>query len=247
MEFDPSPTFSAPGWIETPTHRRVLDTLKTTVRSENTVAVLLGPPGVGKSTILERFRRENAGPDRTFARVSAPWDETELFGGLARAAGVVPQSETTSEAWRALRHAWARTAVQESELVLLVDGLTLLDPWRETLERLAHLDPEHPPSIVVTARSCQDPGDAAVLHVPSLTRSESIAYLQAKLSRSRPFTERALTRLHALTGGLPRALERLARAAEIETEAWGEPTVTTEWVDVAFGAAFPNGWESEAA
>ena len=57
-------------------------------------------------------------------------------------------------------------------------------------------------------------GWALAIGLLRLTRSQADAYLNAKLAAAgateRVFTPRAVTRLHALSGGVPRGLEQLA-------------------------------------
>jgi type II secretory pathway predicted ATPase ExeA len=68
-----------------------------------------------------------------------------------------------------------------------------------------------------------------------LTRSEAECYLQAKLSGAgcseRIFTPRAITRLHGLSAGVPRGLERLAALSLMAGSLRGLEVVPAEVVD----------------
>jgi type II secretory pathway predicted ATPase ExeA len=108
-------------------------------------------------------------------------------------------------------------------VVLAVDDCHhLTDPAdRLDLERLVHLD-THPRArltVVRVGRGPADPEDEAcpwglAIRLRPLTHSEAGRFLTAKLAaagRAAPtFTPRAVTRLHALSAGVPRGLDRLA-------------------------------------
>ena len=73
------------------------------------------------------------------------------------------------------------------------------------------------------------------VRLSNLTRAEVASYVAAKLEaagrREPAFTPRALTRLHALSAGLPRAVDRLASLALIASATRGLEMVLPEAVE----------------
>ncbi len=114
--------------------------------------------------------------------------------------------------------------VQKLAVVLLVDDCHTLPPSdRDDLDRLAGLDP-HPGALLSIVRlgrpSAHTPAPVPwelTIRLEPLSRDEANDYLHAKLAAAgRPdpiFTARAVSRLHALAGGIPRGLDRLATLA----------------------------------
>jgi MSHA biogenesis protein MshM len=73
------------------------------------------------------------------------------------------------------------------------------------------------------------------INLKPLTRSEAATYLTAKLAAAgcegSLFTERAVTRLHALSGGIPSGLNRLATLAMMAGASRGMEAISAEVVD----------------
>jgi type II secretory pathway predicted ATPase ExeA len=118
-------------------------------------------------------------------------------------------------------------AWQRVQPVLVVDDIQDLVERadRGDLERLVSFDPGGSIRLTVLV-SAREPAEAAdtvpgswglVACLQPLTRSESDRYVEAKLAaagRLAPaFTPRALDLLHALSGGVPRGLDRLGSLA----------------------------------
>jgi type II secretory pathway predicted ATPase ExeA len=132
-------------------------------------------------------------------------------------------------AWRALVEAARLARWQGFQVVLAVDGFEGLvtDSDRMDLERLDELDPDPAARLTVLRLGRPEAIDASNWDRPApandwslsvrlepLTRSETAVYVATKLEaagRSEPtFTPRAITRLHAMSGGIPRGIDRLA-------------------------------------
>jgi MSHA biogenesis protein MshM len=74
-----------------------------------------------------------------------------------------------------------------------------------------------------------------VLRLKPLTRSEAETYLAAKLAAAGCsdflFTRRAVTRLHALSSGIPKGLDRLASLSLMAGASKGLEAISSEVVD----------------
>jgi len=86
-------------------------------------------------------------------------------------------------------------------------------------------------------------GDALASRLGRLTRSESENYLGEKLRLAGRydviFSPNALTRIHAMSGGIPRTLDRLASASLRLGASKGVEVVTPDLVDALEVELFP--------
>jgi type II secretory pathway predicted ATPase ExeA len=214
-------------FVPTPTHAEAVARLLHAIESGDRRATIEAPAGLGKSTVLDRVLAEARGPSRRVARAVAPADGIALLAELAVGLGArVAPGSSRAAAWKALADAARLCRLQGLAVVLAVDEAgSLPDP--SDLDRLVHVDP-HPQArlTVILARrgrgedsgpgAEEEPWGLAVRLAP-LTRSEAGHYLAAKLAEAgRPdaaFTPRAEARLHALSGGVPRGIDRLASLA----------------------------------
>ena len=167
-----------------------------------------------------------------------------MFATLAGGLGVrVAPDATRGTAWRALAEAARLCRWQGIRVVLAVDDVQVLGlgPDAADLGRLDHLDPDPAARLTVLRvgrpdESAPDPDDWDLsIRLEPLTRSESAEYLRAKLEAAgRPdptFTSRAMTRLHALAGGVPRGLDRIAGLALMNGALRGLEVVPPEIVE----------------
>jgi MSHA biogenesis protein MshM len=232
-------------YVPTAPHEEAVARLLHTIEAGQRLAVLRAASGLGKTTVLARALAEARHPSRRFATASSPPDGALLFAGLAEGLGArVPPECGRAMAWKALSDAVRLCRWQRLGVVLAIDDAQdLVGPVdRLDLDRLAHLDP-HPDArlTVVRAHRTDDEGEdlapawELAIRLDPLTRSEAGRYLSAKLSaagRDEPtFTPRAIHRLHARTGGVPRGLDRLASLALMAGALRGLEMVTPEVVE----------------
>jgi MSHA biogenesis protein MshM len=234
-----------PPFVATPSHTEALARLVHAIEAGDRRILVRAGPGLGKTLLLGRALELARSPRRRIARANSPTDGAALMTALAEGlSGRVPTGVSRAVAWRALADAAQLCRLQELAVVLAVDdvqGLTSRED-RLDLDRLMHVD-SHPKarvSIVLVGRDeseadpMSDPWALTVRLVP-LTRSEVGQYLAAKLAsagRDRPtFTPNAMTRLHALTAGIPRGLDRVASLALLAAAAQGREMVTPDIIE----------------
>ncbi|MBX6314172.1 MAG: type II secretory pathway protein ExeA [Isosphaeraceae bacterium] len=236
---------NSPCYVATPVHAEAEARLVHALTSGDRRVVLRAEAGLGKSLLLARVLDRVREPTRRVVRVASPTDGASLFAACAEGlGGRLPPDPGRPRAWRALADAARLCRLQGQAIVLAVDddqGLNRPED-RLDLDRLVHLDP-HPEARVSVLRvgrlSEEEPSDPweLVIRLLPLTRSEAEQYLSAKLAaagRDEPtFTPRALTRLHALSGGVPRGLDRLASLALMAGAARGLEIIPPEVVEAA--------------
>lgn len=216
-------------FVATPSHAEAEARLVHTIEAAERTAALLAAPGLGKTLVLARALNQVSGPSRRVARVAGPVDGPTLLAELAEGLHVrLPAGASRPLAWKRLADAVRLARPQGLHVVLAIDDCHhLTDPAdRLDLERLVHLDP-HPKARLTVVRVGRGPAEedsdacawGLVIRLQPLTRSEAETFLTAKLAaagRHEPlFTSRAIIRLHALSAGVPRGLDRLASLALI--------------------------------
>ena len=240
-------------FVALPGHVEAVSRLVHAIESAGRSARLVAGPGLGKSMVLARALEATRSPTRRVARSIGPGDGAELFASLARGLGArVTPGLARGAAWRILAESARLCRWQGLHVVLSVDDShELADPSdRRDLDRLDHLDPDPSTRLTILrvgreasrGRDESNLGASAgdwglAIRLNSLTRSEASDYLAARLEvagRPEPaFTPRALTRLHALSGGVPRGLDRLATLALMGAAVRGLEMVPPEVVDAS--------------
>jgi type II secretory pathway predicted ATPase ExeA len=260
--------FLGPGgpYVRTPGHDEAVARLVDAVETGQKVAVLRGAEGVGKSCVLARALGEVRHPKRRVSRSRGAFDGVAMAAALAEGLGVkVGADAGRRSAWKALADAVRLCRWQSLHAVLAVDDCQLLthpDDVRD-LERLSHLDPNPAARLTVLLSfrdpEIDDPGAPGwsgpsrwepEARVPAMTRSETVRFVAERLAaagRTEPgFSRGALARLHDLTGGVPRGVERLGSLALMAGALGGSPLVTPEVVDGVARECAPS-WAGFAA
>ncbi len=239
--------FDDPGtpYLSFPGHDEAVARLVQTIETGQRFAMLRAAAGLGKSRVLSRALAESRNPTRRIALVRTPGDSTLLLSGLAESLGMrVPVGDSRSAAWKALADAVRLCRWQRLQTILAIDDCQdfLKGSDRLDLERLALLD-AHPDSrITVLAvlrgnsqtASGESPWSLAIRLAP-LTRSEVERYLVEKLAAAgrdeATFTPRAIQRLHLITAGVPRGLDRLATLALMAGAVRGLEIIPPDLID----------------
>ncbi|WP_406696734.1 type II secretory pathway protein ExeA [Singulisphaera sp. Ch08] len=241
---DPFDARSSP-FVPLEAHQEAVARLIETVETGRKLAILQEKEGMGKSRVLAQLLSEVRTPWRRVARISSPVDGASLFSELAEALGSrVPAGASRGLAWKRLGEALRLCRWQRQQVILAIDDCqNLPDPTdRLDLDRLVHAD-AHPAArlTVIQVFRLADDEERTVdpwslsIALPSLLRSECERYLTSKLAasgREEPvFTPRAIHRLHSLSEGVPRGIDRLASLALMAGAMRGLEIITPEVVE----------------
>lgn len=217
------------GFFPAHSHQSALLKFRFLIEHEQPAAALIGEPGVGKSFVLDRFLHDIAPTNSPVIRLLFPLlSPAALVGYLARHLGGREALPASPELW--LDH-WETQLAELQQagrrpIVIIDDAQAIEDPqvW-QTLHLL--LNYRHGDRPALTLILCGQPELAGRLeHWPALcerfaflcgltpfTEEETAGYVRQRLERSGAatdlFDEPALARIHELSGGLPRRINRL--------------------------------------
>lgn len=228
-------------FVATPPHAEAVARLVHIAESGDRLGLIRAETGLGKSAVLAEALRRCRHPRCRVVLVSAALGTSALLASLARGIARSPaRGPERAEPWEPLLDSLRQAAQQGYRVVLGVDGL---DDNPGTLVRLSRLGEMTAGTVTVLAvgrPSASDGGPTGLdwtlrVNLVPLSRNEAGAYLRRKLSAAGrdegTFTARAVTRLHALSGGVPRGLDRLALLALAAASASGEAGIGAELVD----------------
>jgi type II secretory pathway predicted ATPase ExeA len=238
-----------------PSHDEAVARLVFAIETSQRPVILAAPTGLGKSTVLRKALAEALSPRRRFAHVSYPRDGALLFTLLAERLGQRAGREPSRlAAWRALERAVRLASLHGFQVVLAVDDCDdQVDPTaRRDLESLAQLgSTAHTGLAIIQLERTEGEAQSGAcgawslaIGLERLTRSQAEIFLTTKLERAgsaeRIFTARAITRLHALSLGVPRGLEQLTSRCLMLGAARGLEVIYPDLVDAVapeFGTA----------
>lgn len=236
---------SVTAFVPLPMHLEAVARLVHSIETGERFALVTAEAGLGKSRVLARALEETRSPVRRVAILSSPTDGAAMLGGLAQRLGRrVSCGASRAAAWNALGDAVRLCRFQRLQVVLAIDDCQdLYEPaGRLDLDRLIHIDP-HPEARLtviqmsrITAELEEKMGSwELAIRLAPLTRSETEHYVTAKLAaegRDEPtFTPRAIVRLHALSEGVPRGIDRLASLALMAGGTRGLEIIGPELID----------------
>ena len=246
-------------FYESPGHEEAMARLSYVVDESRQGALVLGPAGIGKTLILETFARRTRRPNRELAIARCPaLGGRELFLDLCQEFGLAPEP-TANEAdlWRRLRDHVAANRLQDCQTVIVIDQAHLLseNPAQlRSLHLLFHLDtnPAARLTVVLVARpelmrnarpEVIEWVDLGVTIEP-LTASQTtgyIAHLTNWAGRTEPaFSNDALGKIHELTGGIPRQINRVCDLALLAAATEELTEVTETVVDSVYKELSPE-------
>jgi hypothetical protein len=241
LERDPFDPAHSP-YVPLPSHEEALARLIDAIACARPKIAFFAGAGLGKTVVLRKAVAETRHPRRRFALVHSPSSRVQLLGGLADGLGLpFAAGSDDSGVWRSLVRATRAATLEGSHVVFVVDGWEAgLDPAAiRDLTALVEQGSRHgsPVSLIRVGRVESDGDDACwpAIGLERLTRSEAETYVDARGQaagfRERVFTSRALTRLHAWSEGVPRALDRLAALSLVSGAAQDLEVVSAEVVD----------------
>jgi general secretion pathway protein A len=217
-------------FYESPTHEEALARLQFLTGERRRLGLLVGPPGSGKSLLLEVFAAQLRRAARPVAKLSLlGLEPAEMLWLLAAGWGLNPDpSRTVGGLWRIVTDRLTEYRYQQLDAVALLDDADEADAAvLQHVARLARFDrsPETRLSFVLAGRN----DGMARLGEPLLgladlridlepwepsDTEDFVNTLLAKAGRQSPaFAEPALARLHELSHGIPRRAAQLADLA----------------------------------
>jgi general secretion pathway protein A len=234
-----------------PTQDEALARLDFLVEQGRTLGLLLGKAGGGKSLLLEVFRRQLGVVNRQVAAVSLVGvRRQEFLWLLAGQLGVAALPSSGEFAIvRGLEDHVLANRFQQIATILLVDDAD--EASREVLDeiaRLAHLNQAHSARLTMVLAAQPDRLAALGTRILELAelrvdlegweQDDVAAFVKKSLSaagRSTPiFTESALRRLSALTGGVPRRVKQVADLALLAGAGANIAQIEADLIDSVF-------------
>jgi general secretion pathway protein A len=213
-------------------------------------ALVTGVPGVGKSALLECFRRRlNSSSERDMAFVSCPaFGSRELLYDLAQQLALGPEcTSSEAELWRLLHQHITANRIQGVQTILILDRAELLlerSDGLHALHALFQLD-VHPsanftvilaarPDVVRRARrELVEWVDLAVIVEP-FSLEETIAYVDHQLRAAGAtgalFDRPAIEAVYQCTQGIARHINRLCDLALLTAAGEGKSCVDVSCV-----------------
>lgn len=209
--------------------------LRYAIENERSAALLAGPAGTGKTTLVRLLEQQLDARFSPFVRLVFPqMSSRDLLVYLAEELGAPaadPPRHTVEESVRRLEYMLGRNAAADRHAVIVVDEAHLLEDCGalETLRLLLNIERNARPTCTLLLVGQMNlvsaigrlPSLAERISVSTLVRSfvesETIAYVQHRLETAGAtqeiFTPDALEALHYLGHGIPRQINRLADLA----------------------------------
>ncbi len=236
---------------QSPTHEEALARLDFLVAEHRRLGLLVGPPGSGKSMLLEVFAAHCRRQGWPVALVSMlDVEPTEMLWLLASQWGLsVEPASTAASLWRAVGDLLIASRYQQLETVVLADDVDQADPAvLQHLARLARFDPSAESRLTVVLAGRNEAmsrlGEPLVglaelqITVEPWQRADTKDYLTTMLAlagrQSPVFTEPAIDRLQAITGGTPRRVSQLAELALVAGAGANLAQIDAEVVESAY-------------
>lgn len=237
-------------FYESPIHEEALARLLFLIEQQRRCGVLYGPTGTGKSLLLEILSQQVQRTQRQLAVIDLLGKTgPEMLWEMATALGLSPHScETPAGLWRLLRDFLHGSEAARVQTVVLFDHLERAgDDCCAFLERLVHsqTSPTHWTTVIFSVRTDALPRLAGLLRdlsdlrveLPRLDRIQSHHYVETLLDRAGGkatiFERAALDRLHELSRGVPRELNRLCDLSLLAAMSDGDSRINERLVTFA--------------
>jgi GTPase SAR1 family protein len=261
MPFSPqSPIFFSEGSVA-----EAIARINFLVESNRRLGLLVGPMGVGKTTLLQTFARG----DRSIVRPTniqpiyfsaIGQTETEMLKGLCRAFGdglrsygmVERRGEALADLWQRLSDLARASKNFERRWVVLADGFLDNEIGIQFIRRLVQMGESL--SMVATSPS---EGNAAIprdllclgelrIELPAWDLGQTADYFDFALEQSggrvNLFDAQAITRVHELSQGLPSAINRLADLALVAGAVQRVPRLSSDIIDQVYAEFSLEPW-----
>jgi len=237
-------------YVPLPSHQEAASRLVQAIETGERLAILKGKPGMGKSRLLRKILQEARGSNRRIALVCNPRSGAAMAAGLAAVLGRRPVGSIDPKAaWSTLERQLCIGSLEATAVVLAVDDVKLSADrnWLDSLMRLTSIPPGRK-TLLLTATDLPAEAPrclswARCVVLKPLECREVAQYLQVKLAAvggsGELFSGRAVTRLHFLSGGAPRGIDRLASLSLMAGAAERLEAISSEVVDNVAGEC-PN-------
>lgn len=217
-------------FFESPTHEEALARLHFLVEQRRRLGLLIGPPGGGKSLLLEVFARQWRRQGLPVAKLSLLGLETvDVLAMVAAGFELNPDpSDSATMLWRKVTDRLSEYRFQQFNAALLLDDADrAIQPVLDLITRLAQHDPSPESRLTIVLTGQRERmgrlGDRLLdlaelrIDVEPWERADTEVFLKSSLARAgcdTPiFDPPAVTRLHQLTHGIPRRINQLADLA----------------------------------
>ncbi len=234
-------------FYEGPSHEEALARLLFLVEQHRRLGLLIGAAGTGKTMLLSVLQRSAAQAQTEVVDVNvAGRSGNEVVWELAAKLRLNPRSdETPAMLWRKIEETLIGNQLARAQTLLVFDHFEWADrDCQKAVARLVHLNTQAPAWTTIVAavrqhsvRECCElfrPLVDLTIDVPAFNHDESRDYVISLLTRAgrrEPlFTDSALDRLHELSGGVPRELNRLCDMSLLAAMSAGAAAVTADIV-----------------
>ncbi len=250
-------------FFESASHDEALARLHFLAEYRHPVGMLTGPSGSGKTLLLRVLARRLSHQGHRVAFLSlAASDLREAWWQLANGFELMPSPRETSFAlWRQIQDALRCDRFLQRDSVILVDDLDLADgECILGMTQLAAMNrwPEARSTVVLAGSPDLRTLAPRLVRLAELrieletfTLADTQSYLRLCLQRAGRelpcFTNAAVTRLHELTGGVPRRINQLAELALVAAASQRLACVDTETVVGAAQEMAPSRWQIQVA
>lgn len=231
-----SPAVAEAAYYPSETHSGAALKLRYAIGERRAAAALAGPSGVGKTLLVDRLIADLDSQTTPFARVVFPqMSGRDLLAYLAEQLGAPPAGDapryTIDESVVRLQRLLAFGRERGTHALLVIDEAHLLEDTGllETVRLLLNLGGSPGPAMTLLlvgqmgllSTLGRTPGLEERIAVKSLLRpltvDETAEYVQHRLAAAGAsreiFTKAAIEMMHALTGGVPRRIDRLGDLA----------------------------------
>jgi type II secretory pathway predicted ATPase ExeA len=244
----PDPSFL----YESPQHKEALARLEYAVE-EKELALLTGDIGSGKTT-LSRALIDRVGDERPVILLINPrLTPTQLLRAIAAGLGITPP-RFRHEILDALHTKLYELYESKREPVLIIDEAQLI-PSKATFDEIRlltnfQLDDQNLLSVVLVGQPELSARLDRVAYAPlrqriglryelgPLSLEETVRYIEHRIriagGNRNPFSDEAMSEMHALSGGIPRLINTLATTALLD--AFGEDAETVDPARIASAA-----------
>lgn len=232
------------GLFLSPTYKRALTYLEYGFLESASIILLTGEVGTGKTTLINHVRRRNADHLQTVLITNTNVTPDELLELILRGFGIEEQPASKPQALEMLRHHFARLDDESRNGLLIIDDAQNLsiDALEEirmlfSLEKEPHAglqvflvgQPELRERLLAPQLTSLAQRVGVNYHLPPLAPKEVAEYIEHRVQHvggsKGLFNPKALSKITAATGGIPRSINQLCDAALVFGYGYNQKTI----------------------